>query len=996
MYMTDLPTGPATSRFVAVRLVFALLICSFSVLGQGGALDFSFNSSGYRYDSFPGGSDEARAIAVQADGKIIAVGHSANISGSGTDFSVARFNTDGSLDTTFGGGDGIVTTAIGPGTNQDVAQAVALQADGKIVVAGYAIGTSSGADFAVVRYNTDGSLDSTFDGDGLVTTSIGPGTNSDAAHAVAVQSDGRIVAAGYANMFGSGPDFALARYNTDGSLDSTFDGDGKVTTAVATGTNSDIAYALAIQPDGRIVATGIADGIAGSGADFAVARYNADGTLDTTFDTDGKVTTAIGPTTNTDAAYAVALQADGKIVAAGQVNGMVGTGTDFGVVRYNPDGSLDTSFDTDGKVTTAIGPSTNTDRAQAVVLQSDGKIVAVGQASGVSGGADFAAVRYNSNGSLDTSFDGDGRVTTAVGPSTQTDFAYAASIQSDGKILAAGWAFGTSGGQDFALVRYDTNGSLDPTFDADGKVTTGVGNTSSANSAIATQADGKVVVAGHVSNPTTGTDFAVIRYNSDGSLDTTFDGDGKVSTAIGLAGRQDLAHAVAVQPDGKVVVAGQAIDGAGWYYFALVRYNADGSLDTTFDGDGKVTTSDGVESGDDNAYAIALQPDGKIVVAGTASGYDFAVLRFNTDGSLDTTFDGDGRSIIDIFSLDRETAYSVALQGDGKIVAAGFANGMSGADFAVVRLNADGTLDTSFDTDGKATTAVSPSTNEDVARALMIQSDGKIVAAGYGYMGGTTGHDFALVRYNADGSLDTSFDTDGIVTTAVGPSTSTDYAYAATIQADGKIVAAGFTSSTGSSDLAFARYNADGSLDTGFSGDGIATIDLGANEYAAAIAPYGANRIAIAGSSQNFLTARMWLETVTTAAKVTVSGRVTDKRDRGVSGARITLTDEEGVSVKARTNSFGYYTITGVEVGRGYLVDASARGYTFPTKFLLVDQELTDVNFRRPSSDAASAGSTVKAASQERPIPALDVAPAPAKPTPALPANVDTKKVPVR
>src|SRR3990172_470031 len=232
----------------------------------------------------------------------------------------------GTLDSTFDG-DGMTTTAIARTTltspGADDARSVVIQADGRIVVAGSSIVGTANNDFALVRYNADGTLDATFDGDGKVTTAIG--TDTDQANSVAVQADGKIVVAGYSNN-GSNHDFALARHNADGSLDTTFDGDGKVTTAI--GMFSDYAYSLALQADGKIVAAGqFFDSV--TVRQVALARYNADGSLDSTFDGDGKVTTAIG--TDTDSANSVVVQADGRIVVAG--SSYNGTGNYFALAR---------------------------------------------------------------------------------------------------------------------------------------------------------------------------------------------------------------------------------------------------------------------------------------------------------------------------------------------------------------------------------------------------------------------------------------------------------------------------------------------------------------------------------------------------------------------------------------------------------------------------------------------------------------------------------------
>ena len=397
-------------------------------------------------------------------------------------------------------------------------------------------------------------------------------------------------------------------------------------------------------------------------------------------------------------------------------------------------------------------------------------------------------------GDLDTTFDGDGKVTTAVG--SFDDYAVSAAIQSDGKIVVAGYSFNVRSDLDFALTRYNSNGSLDTTFDGDGKVTTDFGGSSVAYS-IAIQSDGKIVVAGSAYNGSNN-DFALVRYNADGSLDTSFGTGGKVTTPIGMS--SDRGYSVTIQPDGKIVVAGQSWNGSN-YDFALTRYNSDGSLDTTFDGDGKVTTA--VGNSDDEARGLAIQSDGKIVVAGYAyngSNYDFALTRYNSNGSLDTTFDGDGKVTTAVGSFD-DYVSSLAIQSDGKIVVAGYSGNVRW-DFALTRYNSNGSLDTTFDGDGKVTTAVG--SFDDVASSVSIQSDGKIVVAGSS--SDDSNVDFALTRYNSNGSLDTTFDGDGKVTTDFGAQ---DSAYSVAIQSDGKIVVAGGSSDGSNRDFALARYNSD-------------------------------------------------------------------------------------------------------------------------------------------------------------------------------------------
>ena len=346
------------------------------------------------------------------------------------------------------------------------------------------------------------------------------------------------------------------------------------------------------------------------------------------------------------------------------------------------DGSLDTSFGSGGTVTTVIGSSN--DFAYSTAIQSDGKIVAAGYSLNGSN-SDFALARYNVDGSLDTSFGSGGKVTTAIG--LYEDFAYSTAIQRDGKIVVAGYSFNGSN-DDFALARYNVDGSLDTSFGSGGKVTTAIGSSDEIYSVVI-QSDGKIVASGNSWNGSND-DFALVRYNVDGSLDTSFGSGGKVTTAIGPA--NDYADSVVIQSDGKIVVAGASWNGEN-NDFALARYNVDGSLDTSFGIGGKVTTAIG--SASDQALSMAIQSDGKIVAAGFSeneSDDDFALVRYNVDGSLDTSF-GIGGKVITAIGSSFDYAYSVAIQSDGKIVAAGHSWNGSDDDFVLARYNATPTAE---------------------------------------------------------------------------------------------------------------------------------------------------------------------------------------------------------------------------------------------------------------------------------------------------------------
>jgi uncharacterized delta-60 repeat protein len=390
------------------------------------------------------------------------------------------------------------------------------------------------------------------------------------------------------------------------------------------GFGSDSARSTAIQPDNKIIAVGPVSN--GTDNDFGLARYNTNGSLDATFGIGGKMSTAIGP--NQDYASSVAIQSDGKIVVVGDSHD--GTKFNFAVARYKPNGSLDTSFGTGGIVTTSFG--TITDSAQSVAVQTDGKIVVSGYSHNGTTGYVFATARYNTNGSLDVSFGSSGKRTTKIGPGTTAgsnqDYAYSLLIQPDGKIVVGGSSYNGSK-FDFALLRYNSNGSLDGTFGVSGIVTNAIASSTDEALSIAIQTDGSIVAVGYtVTGPHY--DFAVARYKPNGILDSAFDGDGIVTSALGSSFSE--ATSVVIQTSGKIVVGGLTSNGVN-LDFAVVRYNSDGSLDNSFAslapsawGTGGLVTVDVSVGGNDGGAEVRLDSFGRVIVAGNANN-SFGVVR---------------------------------------------------------------------------------------------------------------------------------------------------------------------------------------------------------------------------------------------------------------------------------------------------------------------------------------------------------------------------------
>jgi uncharacterized delta-60 repeat protein len=457
-------------------------------------------------------------------------------------------------------------------------------------------------------------------------------------------------------------------------------------------------------------------------------------------------------------------------------------------------------------------------------------------------------------------------------------------------------------------------GSLDLTFAGAGyKIDSfGDGSYIAFGGDVAVQPDGKIVIVGYWIGA-----FVLARYNPDGALDTSFGVGGKVFTAFPLA--SSAPYDLMLQPDGKIVVVGK--DGSDFNgRIVMARYNPDGSLDTSFGSNGKVTT--GVFNGGPcGATAGAIQPDGKIVIAGYAYNssqmkYYFAVARYNTNGSLDTSFDGDG--ITTTAALDALWASSVVIQPDGKIVAGGSTGSTGGPSdkFILTRYNPNGSVDTTFDGDGIVTTQMLQTGSVVVSIALL--ADGRIVA------GGSTNSHFGVVRYNPDGSLDTSFDGDGKVITSV--LSGSDSLYDIAVQADGRVVAAGYADNGSNNDLPLVRYNTDGSLDSSYGSGGKAVFDLGFNDRIGGMTLDAAGKAVIVGTSNNLLIGRI---TADFAPLVDVGGRVTSTNGQGIAGAAVVLTDENHNSRSAITNPFGYYGFSGISSNEIYTVRVSSKRYRF-------------------------------------------------------------------
>jgi uncharacterized delta-60 repeat protein len=630
--------------------------------------------------SFDPGStlnNEVRSVAVQPDGKVLIAGSFAQVHGALRP-GLARLNADGSTDFSFAPAAGGYT-------------AVLLQPDGKVLVAGS----------TVSRLNPDGSLDPAFGG---LQSIENPGF----VLAMALQGDGKIVIVGNFTRVNGTDRFDVARLNPDGSLDTGFqNGMGGITSPWG-----EPANAVAIQPDGKVLIAGSFDSVNGTER-HEIARLNADGSLDPTFQNGmAGVGRYFGGSYATQV-HALALQPDGKVLIGGYSDSVNGVSR-HGIARLNPDGSLDAAFQ-NGML------GVQGWEIDAIAVQSDGKVLIGGGFAQLNGSVAYNFARLNTDGSRDTGY------TAKIGS------VYSIALQHDGKAVIGGAFLVSSPPTHTApwldVARFNTNGTMDTNF-WNGRI---FSVDSRDVPAIAVQPDGKSLLAG-------------LRLNSDGSPDTTFNHG---TNGIHMDTAPIAPTSIAMQADGKVLIAGQfnKVNGVGRTNFA--RLNTNGTLDTAF-----------APSVQPFVNCMAAQPDGKIVIGGqffSVNGVGRTnIARLNRNGSVDTTFQngmsgasGSGNPFYPIAWVR-----SLALQTDGKVViGGGFTNVNGSLRNGIARLNADGSLDTSFQ---NGLTGLYWDYGSPEVSKIVVLPGGKILIGGqFSAVNGTPQN--AVARIHPDGSLDGSF-----------------------------------------------------------------------------------------------------------------------------------------------------------------------------------------------------------------------------------------------
>jgi uncharacterized delta-60 repeat protein len=656
------------------------------------------------------------------------------------------FAQAGSNDPSFNSGD--LGFGLGDGTNNNVF-GLAIQPDGKILIGG-AFGTyNTIGRNRVARVNSDGSIDASFT----------PGTGaSNTVNTVALQADGKILIGGLFTTYNGTARNRIARLNTDGTLDLSFN--------PGAGTDNTVS-AIAIQPDGKILIGGNFTSYNGTAIN-RIARLNSDGTLDASF--------VVGAGADNNVTE-ILLQPDGKIIIGGTFLNYSGTAKNR-ITRLNTDGSIDAGF--------TIGTGFN-NAVSALAIQTDGKIIVGGGFTSYNGTARNRIIRLNTNGTLDASFTigtgSNGAINTIV-------------VQPDGKFTFGGTFTTYNGTGRTRVARINADGTLDASFNP------GTGANSTVD-AMAIQADGKLLTAGVLTVYNSAVVNYLTRLNTNGTKDVVFNPGNSANNVITDIG---------IQSNGKILIAGTFTSYNGAAVTRLARLNVDGSLDVSFNpGTGANSTIN----------AIAIQSDGKIIIAGAFTNYGGTarnyIARVNSNGTIDASFNpGTGASA---------AINKVVIQADGKIVIAGTFLTYNGTTVnRVARLNTNGSLDASF--------TMGTGFNNTVS-SLLLQNDGKIILGGvFTTYNGITNN--RIIRLNADGTADAGF------TIGTGANNSVN---AIELQADSKILIGGaFTNYNGTGRNRIARLNTDGTLDVSF------TPGTGANNTVTYIALMSDNKIAIAGS----------------------------------------------------------------------------------------------------------------------------------------------------
>jgi uncharacterized delta-60 repeat protein len=832
-------------------------------------LDAAFGSGGLVTTRFPVPSDEfGSAVVIDQQGRILVAGSSSG------DFLIERYGTDGTLDKSFGNAGNVLVDF---GTPLDGANGITVDSLGRIVVVGNDL-----VDIAVARLNDTGALDTTFASSGKLTLDYG--SNSEYASAVTTDSQGRILLAGNTNPSSYFQMIAI-RLTAAGALDTSFDTDGSQLIDFGGNTH---ARAVTVDSSDRVIVAGFTVAAGTNANDFAVARLLTNGALDTTFSADGKQTVNFGGNGTNSQANAVRLTTSGDILLAGSSGG---NSVNTAVAALTSTGALDANFGSGGKVQFFLDAGSTNTPCNAMALDSQGRLV-LGGSVAVGSNTDFVVARLLSSGAMDAAFNngGDKVIPFGVG----SDACYGLAIDSSDRVVVAGETANGTQLNDVAVGRLASTGALDSTFGVGGKQITSLMSDSFVDgNAVAMDSSGRMVVAARVRFDDTSTSatpsvFGVLRYTSNGSLDTSFGVGGMVTIDFGQTA--DCATAVTFDSSGRILVAGTA-NGAS--AFAVARLLDSGMLDPTFGTGGKTTVgslSSVIPGG------IKVDSQGRIVIGGAYQNnipfggiyYRIAASRLLVNGQLDLAFGAGGTQTHDLTDpapgslLTGVGVTSTAITVDAldRVLVAGqstyhYTNGISSSTHAfvtVVRFSNAGVEE--FTRNAPFSTLLG---------GIATDSQNRIIVSG----GDGTGT-MVVARYTSAGDLDTTFDSDGVASMGyvAGPLTNISVA----VDRFDRVIVAGAGNVSGSNlDAAVARFTVAGAIDTVFNGIAPMTIDFGStNDIANDVLVDSFGRIILVGKANYSYSQSIELARLTTSdfllANVDGSGNlvVTDANSPGV------------------------------------------------------------------------------------------------------------------
>lgn len=713
----------------------------------------------------------------------------------------------GDLDTTFGVAGVADTPLFVARSSLDRVADIAAQADGNVVSVG-SVSIGSSRVVGMSRHRADGTLDTTFGDEGIVLEPMNSFGSGSGGSSVSIQSDGKIVVAG-SGRFG---EVFVARYLADGQRDASFGSSGVAFFQTSGGLE---VLETVLRADGGILlvgqaATGVANGYATY--DAVLVQFDSGGQLDANFGQGGVVFTSA--TDFRDTATDVAIQADGKIVVSGTSSAQDGSRSLF-VARYFADGTPDGGFG-NGDIPGVVRienfgrtPPSSESANVGLVVQSSGRLVLAATRQTGSGIADFALIGIRSDGLLDSSFGEPGSFGIQVTPIPGMPDASARdlTLAPDGRILAVGASTSATQG---LVVRYSASGVLDTSWGVDGVAASPM--LYEARRVLA-RGDGAPIVAcvGFVGPAPLQPDFGLARLTLQGSLDPAF-GDTGVARLNFLTGNSSAAAAkVVVQGDGKLIQAG-ACDGPTGAAWCITRLDAAGTLDSTYGNGGIVRV--GVEVGDAGPLPL-LAPDGRLLVVGNSwSGGHLRILvaRLTADGTPDTSWGQQGNVFVEV-NASYVYAAAAQLQPNGALVIEGLADYGSGLETRLYRVSPSGSLDATFGAAG--TVQLDPPAHSPLTAPLLLQSDGRIVAATNRIVAGV--REVAVRRYLPSGQIDTSWGAGGLTAAAIGTIDQMAQCGAATFMADGHIMI-GCHVATGN---LLIRLDSDGHWDSNFGVDGL-------------------------------------------------------------------------------------------------------------------------------------------------------------------------------